>query len=232
MNALDERALNSFIEILNSVEKNKELRVLIITGKGDKAFCVGIDLKDKPVYEMDIFEFKERIDQFQKINKSLREMYIPTIAAVNGYAVGAGGGIAFSCDFRIASENAVFGAVFINIGLVPADGETYFLPRIVGESIAKQMIMTGKQYNAQEALKIGLVEEVVPLDKLMETAINKAKILMSKSPIALYWAKKLINNAFDDDLGTALEKALLAQKFCAESEEHKKAVEDFRRKHR
>lgn len=228
MNALNEEALDQFKESLKDFKQN-QVRSLIVTGAGKKAFCAGVDLKEMPLSpEQDLADYASALGKFQAITKGLRGLEIPVIAAVNGYALGAGCDITLACDFRIASENAVFGETFIDVGFIPGDGGAYFLPRIVGETIAKEMIFTGKKVEAKEAKEIGLVERVTSPEDLLDITMEKAEALASGPTVAIGRAKKLVNESYDVDLDIAFEHATFAQRICSQTDDHKEAVEAFR----
>ena len=151
----------------------------------------------------------------------------PVIAAVNGYAAGSGLALACACDFRIATKSAKFSASFINVGLVPDCGIFYNLPRLIGWAKAKEMTMLGQTYDANTALKVGLVTEVVEEDQLEAASIELARQLATRSPIALALNKSVMNRSFESDLDAVLDYEAYAQDICMASKEHKALVAKF-----
>ncbi len=176
-NAFNDQLTTELQDALKQAERDQNVRVIIITGEG-KAFCSGQDLSDLkdryvPGY---VPEFGQDIDRrYNPIAKRIINMEKPVIAAVNGVAAGAGCSLALACDLRIASQHASFIEVFINVALVPDTGSTYTLPRLVGLGKAKELCFTGDKVDAQEALRIGLVNRVVDADQLMDETRALAK---------------------------------------------------------
>lgn len=231
MNALNLKVMKLLEETIDDFSRDKEVRAAILTGAGEKAFCAGLDLTEVPLSpEQKFIDYARDLGRFQRISTGLRTLEIPVIAAVNGYAVGAGCDITLACDFRIGSENAVFQEGFVNVGLVPGDGGAYLLPRIVGEAAAKEMILTGRRVKAREAMEMGLVSEVTASSQLMDAAMEKARSLASGPTIAISEAKKLINKAYSSDLKSALEHATVAQRICSQTKDHKEALTAFKEK--
>jgi len=191
---------------LNELRKNSETRAVVITGSG-KSFIGGADITQFKKFDTHTAMFGMQLGQ--KILREIEEMEIPVIAAVNGYAFGGGCEVALACDIRICSENAKFGQLEINYGVVPGWGGTQRLTRIVGFGRAKEIILTGRVLDAEEALRIGLVSEVVPDGELLARSKEIAKILASKAPIAIAVAKQLLNASCESSipLGGMLEAA-------------------------
>ena len=180
-NAFNDQLTFELLDALKHAERDGEVRVLVITGEG-KAFCSGQDLgdlKDRyvPGFVPELGDDVRK--RYNPIITRIREMDKPVIAAVNGVAAGAGCSLALACDFRIASNHASFIEVFINVGLIPDSGSTFMLPRLVGLSKAMQMCCTGEQVPADEALRLGLVNTVVPADDLLAKAMTLAGKLAS-----------------------------------------------------
>ncbi|MFB6206565.1 MAG: enoyl-CoA hydratase/isomerase family protein [Haloglomus sp.] len=227
MNAYSERLLHDLTPTLRALDAADEIRAVILTGEGE-AFCAGVDLDEMPLSaEQDLAEYEQGLGLFQEVVATLRGMETPVVAAVNGYAMGAGCDTALACDFRIAAESATMAETFVDVGFVPGDGGAYLLPRIVGEAKAKELIMTGKRVSGEDLVEWGLARECVPDDELQETAEAFAAELASGPPVAIAESKALVNEAFDVDLETAHEHATRAQRICSQTEDHEEAVQAF-----
>ena len=210
------------------VNQDMNLKVLIITGK-DPAFSAGGNVKDmaakKGMFSGTPAQIMTNYKRFvQRIPRAVHHVEVPTIAAVNGPAVGAGCDLALMCDMRIASRKAKFGETFLNVGLIPGDGGAYFLPRIVGMAKACEMTFTGDFVDADEALKIGLVNDVVPHEKLMERAVGLAEKIAAKPPEALRMAKKLLYMGQTMTLSELLEQSASFQALCHHTSDHFEAL--------
>ncbi len=222
LNALDTKTREELKEIVERAEK--EVRVLIITGSG-KAFAAGADVNE--LLQRDPIKAIEATKLGSELFSRIEEMEIPTIAAINGFALGGGLELAMACDIRIASDKAKFGQPEINLGIIPGAGGTQRLPRIVGIGVAKKLVLTGEIIDAREALRIGLVEEVVEHEKLMERAKELAGKIAEKSWIAVKLAKRALNASLSTPLreGLRLESGLFSVLFA--SEEAKRLMKEF-----
>lgn len=228
MNALNEQVLEEIQSGLNEITLSGNIRVVILTGTGDQAFCAGVDLFDMPISsEQDLHEYREGLRLFQDTIRAVRDCAVPVVAAVNGYALGAGCDLSLAADFRIAGENAAFGETFIDMGFVPGDGGTYLLPRLIGEANARELIYTGRHVGPEEAVDLGMARKVVPQEELREAATQYAAALADRATIALHHSKQLINESFETDFDTALEHATYAQRECSQTKDHKEAVTAF-----
>ena len=224
LNALNSQVLDEIEKAFDSVDTNK-IRCLILTGAGDKSFVAGADISQMSTAskaEGEAFG-KKGNDVFRKIET----FPIPVIAAINGFALGGGCEIAMSCDIRICSDNAVFGQPEVGLGITPGFGGTQRLPRIVGIGMAKQMIYSGKNIKADEALRIGLVNAVYPQAELMAAAEKLASAIASAAPIAVRNSKKAINDGLqvDMDKAIAIEEKLFGD--CFETEDQKEGMKAF-----
>ena len=202
LNALDSNVLNDLSAALDEVDLNT-VRCLIITGAGEKSFVAGADIKEMASLskaEGEAFG-KKGNDIFRRIET----LPIPVIAAVNGFALGGGCELSMSCDFRICSQNAVFGQPEVGLGITPGFGGTQRLARLIGPGYAKQMIYTARNIKAEEALRIGLVNQVVPLEELLPTAERIASGIAKNAPIAVRQCKKAINEGLELDMDRAIE---------------------------
>jgi enoyl-CoA hydratase/carnithine racemase len=228
MNAYNEPLLRGAVDAFEQLDERDDVRAIVLTGKGD-AFCAGVDLTDMPLTpEMDFVEYEEGLGLFQNVVRTLRHIETPVIAAVNGYALGAGCDTALACDFRIVSDEGVIGETFIDVGFVPGDGGAFLLPRLIGEARAKELIFTGRKLGGEEIVEWDLAREQVAADELLEAAIDFAARLADRPPIALGESKRLVNESFDVDFERALGDATRAQRRCSQTYDHEEAVEAFR----
>ena len=227
LNALDSNVLNDLSAALDAVDLNA-VRALIITGAGEKSFVAGADIKEMAnLTKAEGCAFgKKGNDIFRRIET----FPIPVIAAVNGFALGGGCELAMSCDFRICSDNAVFGQPEVGLGITPGFGGTQRLARLVGPGYAKQMIYTARNIKADEALRIGLVNEIVPQAELLAAAEKLAAGIAKNAPIAVRMCKKAINEGLDLDMDQAieLEEKLFGE--CCETHDQVEGMSAFMEK--
>jgi enoyl-CoA hydratase len=208
LNAISNELTAELKRFLDEVEGDEDLRVLIVTGAGDKAFVAGADINE--LVERDARSGRRISRERQDIFSRIENLQVPVIAAVNGYALGGGLELALACSIRICSEQAQFGAPEVKLGIIPGDGGTQRLPRLVGPGRAMEMILTGDFIDAQEAYRIGLVNKVVPAAKLMEKALELARRIAARPPLAVRYAKDAVNRSQDNLTGYALESYLHA----------------------
>ena len=225
LNAINSDLLREFSQALDEVAENEDIRVLVLTGAGEKAFVAGADIKELATFNSLGAKFFAR--KGQNIINKLQELPIPVIAAVNGFALGGGTEIALAADFIYASENAAFGQPEINLGLIPGFGGTQRLPRLVGTNIAKEIIFSGKMVPAAEADKIGLVNKVCPADSLMEEVMKTAATIASKGRVSLCLAKEAVNNGINADLATGCGIEIEAFALCFTSEDANEGTAAF-----
>ena len=197
LNALDVATLTELRDRLLELRDDVEARVVVLTGAGDKAFVAGADIKY--MSGLDIDQAKAWGELGHGAGQLLETMPKPTIAAVNGFALGGGCELALACDLRYASAAAKLGQPEINLGIIPGWGGTQRLARVCGLAVAKDLILTGRTVGAEEALRLGLVNRVSEPGELMERTMETARQLASKSPIALAAAKAAVNNALQGD---------------------------------
>lgn len=227
LNALSYELAVELYDILKEVSIDKEIRALIITGRG-KAFCGGGDLIEFKKAENPQDFLSKLAYKLHESLKLLKTMRAPSIAAVNGACFGAGLGLALSCDLRICSENASFGSAFTGVGLSPDSSTTFHLPKIVGLSIANEMIFLNRILTAEEAKNFNLVLRVIESDNsLLDEAKKLAIKLSSGAPIAFANAKKLINDSFHNNLETHLKSEADNIKACAGTEDFQEGVKAF-----
>lgn len=200
MNALNNLVLNDLYDAFLMLAQDESVNAIILTGEG-KAFVAGADIA--AMHTMTVMEGRALAANGHRVMNLIETIEKPVIAAVNGFALGGGCELAMSCDMRVASERAKFGQPEVNLGIIPGFGGTMRLPRLVGKGMAKLLIMTGNIIGGEEALRIGLVEQVVPSDQLMEAATVLAKTIASKAPLAIASAKTAINVEYNLDMNAA-----------------------------
>jgi enoyl-CoA hydratase len=201
LNAINMDVVRDMQKALDEVEADPAIRVLILTGAGDKAFVAGADIS--MMVNLNPLQLREFSVALHEVGFRMEELPMPVIACVNGFALGGGTEISMACDFIYASENAKFGQPEINLGIIPGAGGTQRLPRLVGKGMAKELCMTGSIISAQEAKEIGLVNKVFPADKLWEETLKTAKVLASKGRFSIMAAKRCIDRGFDLNLRAA-----------------------------
>lgn len=222
-NALNRDAWLALDAAFQDMDSDPDIHVIIVTGAGDKAFVAGADLN--LLKERDMVEtFK---GENQRILQKVESMGKPTIATINGFCLGGGLELALACDIRISSSAAKFGLPELNVGVLPGAGGTQRLARLVGIGKAKELIFTGKVISATEAEKIGLVNMVVEPEKLMETTLEMALQMISKSPLVMKLAKFVINRGYDVDMDTALALERLGQTVVFGTSDHTEGIMAF-----
>jgi enoyl-CoA hydratase/carnithine racemase len=214
--------------VCQMVNNDMSINVLIITAK-DPAFSAGGNIKDMAAKKGMFSGTPSRLMEnyrknIQRIPLAVHEVAVPTIAAVNGPAIGAGCDLAMMCDMRIASERAKFGETFLSVGLIPGDGGAYFLPRVVGMAHACEMTFTGEVIDAQKASDIGLVNHMVEHDQLSKAAFELAKKIAAKPPEALRIAKRLLYAGQTMTLRQLLDQSAACQALCHHTEDHMEAL--------
>jgi len=224
-NAISYELIDDLIHALDDV-KNSTARTLILTGAG-KAFCSGMDLDNLKALigrtpEQNLEDSRAMVSLF----RSLYEFPKPTIAAVNGAAIAGGTGLALLCDFTLAVPDAKFGYTEVRIGFVPAIVSTFLL-RQVGEKIARDLLLTGRIFDAAEALKMGLINEIVPADKLLSRARELAGQLAENSPLSLLHTKRLLTDHARAELDVQIEAAIRENAGIRESADFREGIESF-----
>jgi enoyl-CoA hydratase len=225
LNALNSKLLDELSQALDEIADNSEIRVLVLTGAGDKAFIAGADIKQ--LATLNALQAKVFAKKGQGVINKIAGLPIPAIAAVNGFALGGGMEMALSCDFIYASESASLGLPETNLGLIPGFGGTQRLSRLIGPNQAKELIYTGKIIPAPQAQAMGLVNHVCPAESLMDEVTTVAKMMMAKGKVSLRAAKEAVNNGLNTDLATGLKIEQDAFALCMASEDAKEGIQAF-----
>jgi 2-(1,2-epoxy-1,2-dihydrophenyl)acetyl-CoA isomerase len=225
-NALDLVMRRELAQALDEVEADEAARVVILTGAGGH-FCSGGDVKSMRARRHTAAEGRARVQELNRMVLRLVDFPKPTIAMVDGYAVGAGSNLALCCDLVVASERAKFGELFWKIGLVPDGGGTWLLPRVIGMARAKELIFTADVIDAAEAARIGLVNRVVPVAELATATRALAERIAAGPPAVLAMAKHMVNRAATSDLAAALDLEAYSQGIALASEDHQEGVAAF-----
>jgi enoyl-CoA hydratase len=222
-NALSKETVDEIHAALRALANRDDIGVVILTGAGDKSFVAGADIRE--IRERGKHEALEAINQ--ELFTAVENFPWPAIAAVNGYALGGGFELALASDIRVAAETARFGFPETNLGIIPAAGGTQRLPRHVGWGKAKEIILTGRILDANEAEQLGLVSKVVPADELMATAKEFAEKILSRGPLAIRLAKLALNVSARAGLDAGLQVERMAQTVLFESEDKKEGTTAF-----
>jgi enoyl-CoA hydratase/carnithine racemase len=227
----DEEMISGLVAALGRINDDHDVRCVILTGAGT-AFSSGGNVK-KMQRQHGMFAsgaYNVRVGYLrgiQRIPLAMYELEVPIIAAVNGHAIGAGCDLACMCDIRIAGKSARFAESFVKMGLIPGDGGAWFLPRAVGTSNARLMAFTGEQFDAEQALQMGLVSQVVDDDKLMDEARALARRIAVNPAYGLRMAKRLLREGERSELQTLLDMSASMQAIAHQTEDHKEAVNAF-----
>ena len=215
-NALNYQTLEEIFRCFDSLLSREDVQTAVLTGAGDKAFAAGADINELAL--LDAVEAHKRSKRGNEILQFIENLGKPVIAAVNGDALGGGCELAMACNLRIASENARFGQPEVKLGVIPGYGGTQRLPRLVGKSKALEMLLTGEWIRAEEALRVGLVSQVVPLEQLLPAAESLARKIMANGPVAVCMVLEAVNRGLEMplDQGVALESGLFGKDFATE----------------
>lgn len=217
---------------LDYARNDPSVRCVVITGTGERAFCAGADIKERAGLTPRPAEYYVRQQLTHDLFRSIEEFERPVIAAINGVALGGGLEIALCCDLRIASSTARFGLPEIKLGAIPAAGGTQRLPRLVGESIAKELIYTSELVSAERALAIGLVNRVVEPAELMPEAMALARKVADQPPLAIAFAKRAVNTGMQVSIDSGLEFERYAMAMLIDSEDRLEGMRAFVEKRR
>ncbi len=226
LNALNKEVISEISEILNLWRADESVRVLIITGTGEKAFAAGADIKEFADYDITQGTALSREGQVNLFDKI--EFYPkPIIAAINGYALGGGLELALSCHLRIASHNGIFGLPEITLGLIPGYGGTQRLPQLIGKTYAYEMLLSGKSIDADTALRLGLISELYSIDELQEKAFKKAVSIARMSPLVTSKLIHCVNSGLYDDDRAGFEEEIKNFGACFGTEDAKEGIRAF-----
>lgn len=208
LNALNMSTMAELREAFTTIRDDAEIRVAVLTGAGEKSFVAGADIGE--LSQQDPVQAKEYTHRGQAVLDLIENLGKPVIGAVNGFALGGGCEIAMACSFRIASENAKFGQPEVKLGIIPGYGGTQRLPRLVGKGLATQLLLAGEMISAQEALRIGLVNEVVPAGELIARCEAIAQKIIANAPLAVQYCMEAVNKGMEMTLreGLYLEAVL------------------------
>jgi enoyl-CoA hydratase/carnithine racemase len=228
MNSLNFELLHRLREQVDQVRHRRDVRAVVVTGAGDKAFCSGADLMEGAGLPPE--KVKEFIFTIRNLFTAIEQLGMPVIAAVNGVALGGGTELALACDIRIASATASMGLTETRLAIIPGAGGTQRLPRLIGRGKAKELIFTGRRVEAAEALQIGLVNRVVPPEALMDECRRMAAMICETGPIAIEQAKYAINYGLETDLATGLAIESNAYWVCIPTEDRLEGLAAFREK--
>lgn len=226
MNALDSAAAQAMVTLFGTrFRQRDDVRCVVLTGAGSRAFSVGADLKERASMDQD--EWRRQHALFRDAFDALRRFPWPVIAAVNGYALGGGCELALSCDFAYAATNAQFGLPEIGLGIMPGCGGTQLLPRALGVRRAKELVLTGGRVSAAEALAWGLVNRVLPSFELVDTALETAARIAANAPLSVQGAKRAIDYGVETDLETGLMLEVSIHQRLSASEDRSEGISAF-----
>ena len=232
MNSLSTALLTELNDVFDSMAKDRSILGVILTGEG-KAFCAGADLTggaDENASPNPGEKFHDRMKWIHDIYNKIENFERPVVAAVNGYALGGGCELSLVCDFRIASEKAVFGLPEVGLGVIACYGGPQRLPRVVGAGVAKEMLYTGKKISAQEAKEVGLVNRVVPEDKLLDEVMSVMQTIARNAPISVKYSKICVNKGLELPLDYALEFERDLLPLCIGTEDAQEGMRAFAEK--
>lgn len=225
LNAIDSDTALEIIALFDAMDKDRDIRCVVLTGEGERAFSAGGDIREES--QKTVLTAYDFIKLGTQALCCVENFRAPVIAAINGYCLGGGTEFALCCDIRIAADNAKLGSPEVSLGLLPGWGGSQRLPRIIGMSKAKEFMFTGNKYTAEQSLAMGLVDHVVPAADLLEEACNLAKRIANQPPMAIQYIKTLVNEGTQCDLQRALkmEGALAVHLF--ETQDNKEACAAF-----
>src|ERR1700758_2013610 len=228
LNALNMATMEELRAAFHDIKNDAAIRVVILTGSGEKAFIAGADISE--LAKHDAVSGKEYTHRGQSVLNLIENLGKPVIACINGFALGGGCEIAMACTMRLASDNAKLGQPEVKLGIIPGYGGTQRLPRLVGKGIAMQLLLTGEMISAQEAHRIGLVNEVVPAGQLISRAEAVAQAIIKNAPLAIQYCLEAVNHGMEmtQQEGLFLEASLFA--VCCATEDKKEGTSAFMEK--
>lgn len=225
LNSLNTETMEELGQVFAEIGRDESVWAVILTGAGERAFVSGADIQQFVGLSAPASQHFAR--KGQDIFRRIEELGRPVIAAINGYALGGGCELAMACTIRIASEKARFGQPEVKLGLIPGYGGTWRLPHIVGKGKALELILTGEMIDAQEALRLNLVNKVVPPAQLMEAALEMANKIIANSPLAVKLSIQAINHGMDTDLETGNHHEAALFGLCFASQDKEEGVKAF-----
>jgi enoyl-CoA hydratase len=233
LNAYSPPMADAVADSFAELDEQRGVRAAVLQGAGDRAFCAGMDIEtyldlsdEEGVGSVDTL--LESTHNTHRVVTTLRDVALPVVAAVDGYAFGGGMDLALACDFRVVGADASLAQQYVNVGLVP-DAGAYLLPRLIGEARAKELIMTGDPVTGEEAVDLGLAREVVDGDAeaVREAAMDFAETLADGPTVAIGTAKSLVNESFEVSIETALAHAIEGERTCHGTDDHHEAIRAF-----
>lgn len=231
LNSMNRALRTELLELWPQLDMDKNVKVIVITGAGDKAFSTGADLKERSARTTEEM-VHDRHYLTGRTNGALSSVTKPVIAAIKGYCMAGGYELVLQCDIAICAENSIFSLPEVSHGFFPGGGACQRLPRLVGYQLARELIFTGRRWNAQEAKEMGLVNRVVPADKVMEEAMAMARKIASHPSVGVVQAKRAMNQAMEVGLSAGLRYDVEAWVGCMHSDEWKEKLAGFVRKER
>lgn len=207
LNALNADTLNELEKALRELDADRQIRGIVLTGAGEKSFVAGADIKE--LAPLNGTDGVQKCKIGQRLLRFMESLSTPTIAAINGFALGGGCELALACDIRIASDNARIGLPEVSLGIIPGYGGTQRLPRIIGKGLAMEMILTGTPVTAEEAHRIGLVNRIVAQPQLLSTAKELVAAIARNGPLAIAAARQAVHQGLDVDLDRGLDMEAL-----------------------
>jgi enoyl-CoA hydratase/carnithine racemase len=231
LNSINKALRMELLELWPALDMRQDVKVIVLTGAGDKAFCTGADLKERATRTTEEMVY-DRHYLTARSTSALASISKPVIAAIKGYCMAGGYEMVLQCDISICSDNAIFSLPEVTHGFFPGGGACQRLPRLVGYQMARELILTGRRWDAKEAKELGLVNKVVPLDKVMDEAMAMARKIASYPSVGVMQAKRALNQAMEVGLGAGLRYDVEAWVGCMHSDEWKEKLGGFVRKER
>jgi enoyl-CoA hydratase/carnithine racemase len=230
-NAFNREMIDAWVEALQQAQRNDDVHVVVITGAGS-AFCSGGDIDGMKIAQTPLDNKNKLWENIHRVPLTLKTMDKPVIAAINGPAVGAGLDMALMADIRTMADTAKVSEGYVKVGLVPGDGGAYFLPRIVGQSKALELLWTGDMIHSEEALRVGLVNHVFPCEEFMEKTLELAKKIANGPQVAIRMTKRAVKYSSRLELEEALDLISSHYAIIKETRDHKEGVLAFKEKRR
>lgn len=227
-NALDLLTLQTLRKVIEEMRFRDNIRAVIITGAGEKSFCSGADLKERATLPPE--KVREYIYTIRTLFSAVEDLPMPTICAVNGIALGGGTELALACDLRVAAEQATMGLTEVSLGIIPGAGGTQRLARLIGKGKAKELLFTARKVSSAEALSIGLVNQVVPSNELLQQATKLGEAIAANAPIAVRQAKLALNKGLEVEQGVAMSLETAVYDICIPTQDRLEGLAAFKEK--